>query len=116
LTSQLALDFATPQTRSRTGRERKAEALARLQRRNPTWLDAVRIKARQIASESGTVTADDLAEYVAWLRIWRGLEPSSKNTMGAVFATREWEWTGRWIRSERAHMHSTDLRVWRLRA
>jgi len=116
LTSQLALDFAAPLTRPRTGRERKAAALAKLQGGNTRWLEAVRLKAFALAVERGEVTADDLAEYVEHLRVHRGLVPTSGNAMGVVFATREWEWTGRWIRSERAHMHATDLRVWRLRA
>lgn len=115
MTSQLALDFA-PAPPARTGRERKAAALARLQGGNARWLAAVRTEAVRMAWAHGSVTADDLAEHVEWLRVYRGLVPTSSNAMGAVFSTREWEWTGRWIRSERAHMHATDLRVWQLRA
>ena len=116
MTSQLALDFAPPPSSPRKGRERKAAALAELHGGNARWLAAVRLKAWTLACERGSVTTDDLAPYVEWLRIHEGLVPTSGNAMGAVFATHEWEWTGRWIRSERAHMHATDLRVWRLRA
>ena len=109
--TQLALDFAVQTTRPRTGRERKADALARLRGGNAHRLAAIRETTRWYAGIHGEVRADDLAPYIDRLRIDHGLVPTSGNAMGAVFSTREWEWTGRWIRSERAHMHATDLRV-----
>ncbi len=113
--TQLALEFAPAPARERSGRERKAAALKALQHGNAEWLKAVRAEARRLARLFGDVNADHLEKHIHWLRVHRGLVPTSGNAMGAVFSTREWEWTGRWIRSERAHMHSTDLRVWRLR-
>lgn len=116
MTSQLALDFVTPMRRPRTGRERRNAAVMKLQSGNGRWLTAVRELAHWYVGLHGSVTADDLAPYVERLRIEHGVVSTSKNAMGAVFATREWEWTGQWIKSERAHMHATDLRVWRLKS
>lgn len=35
------------------------------------------------------------------------------NAAGSLFAGKAWEWTGRWLKSERKHAHSNPLRVWR---
>ena len=69
--TQLALDFAVQTTRPRTGRERKADALAKIQGGNARWLEAVRLKAFVLACDHGEVTADDLAEHVEHLRVHR---------------------------------------------
>lgn len=35
------------------------------------------------------------------------------NAAGSLFAGKAWEWTGRYVKSERVHAHSNNLKCWR---
>lgn len=35
------------------------------------------------------------------------------NAAGSLFRGAHWLWTGKWVKSERIHSHSNQLRVWR---
>ena len=78
--------------------------------RNGKWLSTMRHKARQIATERGTVTSDDIQDFCERLRFW----PTHHNAMGAVFKRDEWEAVG-WIESRRPSAHARAIRVWRLK-
>lgn len=66
--------------------------------------------ARESATVYGTVTADDVAVWMAN----RGMDYSALgNAAGSVF--KGMEWTGRVVRSERPSTHGRIIRVWRLK-
>lgn len=62
--------------------------------------------------ESREVTADDATRYL----VENG---ESGNALGAaagsLFRGKQWEFTGRWVKSEKVTNHASDLRVWRLK-
>lgn len=65
-----------------------------------------------LSRQSREVTADDIS---LWL-IRCGRNPSDLGpATPSVFRSGDWEWTGRWQKSERVSNHRSDLRVWRLR-
>ena len=77
-------------------------------------LEAVRIALVQIAlaRESREVTAEDGQR---WL-IMKGYKPRDLGpAAGSRFHSDDWEFTGKWRKSERVSNHASDLRVWRLR-
>jgi hypothetical protein len=37
------------------------------------------------------------------------------NAAGSLFKGKQWQWTGRYRKSERVHAHSNPLKVWRLK-
>jgi hypothetical protein len=58
------------------------------------------------------VTADDAQRWLSE----NGYGPGSLgNAAGSLFRGGAWEFTGRWIKSERVISHANDLRVWRLK-
>ncbi len=65
--------------------------------------------ARQIARIKGVVTADDVGRQLKKYGI-DTLGPAA----GSIFKGKEWEWTGRYIKSKRITNHSRMLREWRL--
>jgi len=83
----------------------------------PVWnrnlMEAARSVARALAHQNGTVTADDVVLRFARNRI--NLTAKLGNAMGSLFRGDEWEFTGRYVKSERVHAHSNLLRVWKLR-
>jgi len=83
----------------------------------PAWnlhlIEAARGVARILARRNGTVNADDVVKHFAD----EGTDLTAKlgNAMGGLFRGDEWEFTGKYIKSERVHAHANLLRVWRLR-
>ena len=79
----------------------------------PVTLAIARMAARLVAGGRAdrTVTADDV---VGWLAI-NGFEYELGPLAGAIFRSKEWEFTGRWVRSARTSNHSRFNRVWRMR-
>ena len=71
--------------------------------------------ARGIAVElgrKGDVSADDVQRVLEA----RGISVRALgNAAGSLFERKKWEWTGRFVKSQREHSHSNLLRVWRLR-
>lgn len=67
-------------------------------------------RAKRVGPEEATVCADDVRHYVE-----KVLEPPdwvSRNCLGAVFRTGEWEAVG-WTTSEWPGSHANPLRTWR---
>jgi len=86
---------------------RKVEGMSAAARKRPELLERAREIARGVAREGdGTCTADDVADYMEY-----GLGPAA----GALFRTKEWEWTGRRVPSRQPSNHARELKVWRLR-
>ena len=73
------------------------------------------IVARSIAMEHvlryGEVTADDVGECLDR----RGLADCLGPAAGSIFKTKDFEWTGKYVKSARVSNHSRMLRVWRLK-
>lgn len=70
----------------------------------------LRIWAKELGRRKTFVTADDLAEVM----VAKGISVhAAGNAMGGVFRTRDWEATGRYTKSKRAHSHGNLLTVWR---
>lgn len=89
-----------------------AEGIALAAENNPALLHKAREIAKEIAHERGEVTADDVQLRLAAL----GYSVKALgNAAGSLFRGREWEWTGRWVKSARIHAHCNPLRVWRLK-
>jgi len=81
---------------------------------NSTWLEKARELARDwgAAAVDNKMTADDV---MVLMEIKYGID-SLGPAAGSLFKTKEWEWTGEFIKSTRITNHSRLLRVWKLRA
>jgi len=73
-------------------------------------IDAARLIAVAVAKSRGSVTADDVQRELVRL----GLDPLGASA-GSLFRGSEWEFTGRWVKSERVSNHARVNRVWRLK-
>ena len=94
------------------GGELKDEGMARAAAGRASLLAYARGLAVEIAMArpDRCVTADDVQAALAE----RGVSVHALgNAAGALFAGGAWEWTGRWVKSRRAHAHHNPLRVWR---
>lgn len=79
---------------------------------NAALLTEAREIAKQIARRMGEVNADDV-QHELYCRGY-GIKALG-NAAGSLFRGREWEFTGRLVKSKRIHAHSNLLRVWRLK-
>jgi len=60
----------------------------------------------------GEVTADDAQRFL----FDNGISVHALgNAAGSLFRGKQWEWTGRYAKSSRAHAHANELKVWRLK-
>ena len=91
-------------------RRRKERGMALAADAAPTLLDRARAYAQATAIVRGSVTADDVSE---WLE-QQGL-PDLGPAAGSLFRGPEWEFTGRFVQSTRKTNHARLLRVWRLK-
>ena len=91
---------------------RKQEGMA-LAANNPEREDLLtlaRDRAKIVVRERGEVTMDDVVLRLAQ----DGYDVSALgNAAGSVFRGKEWEFTGKFIKSARVANHSRLLRVWR---
>lgn len=79
---------------------------------NAVLLTRAREIAKEIANKQGEVTADDVQMKL----IEEGHHPHALgNAAGSLFRGREWEWTGKMVKSARIHAHANKLNVWRLK-
>lgn len=93
-------------TRQRdAGMERAAKNKAHL-------LDLAREAATHIARRTGEVNMDDV--YAA-LEFYCGNYGELGNAAGAVFKGGQFEFTGRWVKSQRTTNHGRFIRVWKLK-
>lgn len=86
----------------------KADGVDRAAQSHICRLELARTIARTIAIQDGAVTADDVGKQLARYGIPTG------PWAGAIFRGSEWEFTGKWVASQRATNHGRMLRVWRL--
>ena len=93
------------------GLRRKERILAYMAERHAGWIDVARRVARSFAKRNGTVTADDVREYLYAVDV----RPNHHNAWGAVFKGSEWEWTGGYHRSAAPSRHGNMQRIWRLK-
>jgi len=81
------------------------------------WLRAaIRLKWQELhrTGVRDYVTADD-ARILLEIGIGNGCleRPSNMNWMGSLFAGKEWEFTGHYIKSETPGSHRNELKCWR---
>ena len=88
-------------------RKQRDEGIRRVAENNAEFLEAARGTARLIAQGKGEVTADDVRKGCP-------LAPIHHNAWGAVFKTKEFEWTGRFAQSALVQGHGNLQRIWRL--
>lgn len=91
------------------GRQRKQEGISRVASHGAQWLERARDIAEQIAIWQGTVTVDDVLKETGMP------EGIHVNVIGALFHDARFEFTGRWIPTERPEGHARSIRVWRLK-
>lgn len=88
------------------GEQLKKDGMARAAAAKNAELAHARIVARAIALNRGTVTADEVIAAIG---------KSLGNAAGSLFTGGEFEWTGERVKSQRAHAHQNELKVWRLK-
>jgi len=98
----------------RTGEQLKEHGMQLAASNNQELLDKVRVGVEQIAlsRDDRTATADDAAN---WLVANHYSPHALKNAAGSLFKEKKWEFTGRWIKSQRPWAHCNDIRIWRLK-
>lgn len=84
------------------------EGLRRVAENSEEFLKEARGTARLICEAKGTVTADDVRRGCP-------ITPRHPNAWGAVFKSKEFEFTGAMRQSEVETRHGGMQRVWRLR-
>lgn len=93
------------------GERRKREGMGRAAENRFHVLRLARAYAKAIAQEKGTVTVDDV-----YLRLSDWPRSVLGNAAGSIFKSKEWEWTGRFVKSKRASNHARMIREWKLKA
>ena len=93
-----------------TGQRLRDEGIERAAAQCPTLLDEAREIARNIARRNGTVTAEDVCRVLGERK-----HKAMGNGFAAIFKSREFEWTGKWVQCERIAARSRFNRVWRLK-
>jgi len=91
---------------------RKQEGMARAAAAKPLLLQYARDLAVSLAYRHGEVNMDQ----VNAMMVMAGIpEDALGPAAGAVFKSKEWEFTGKFIKSSRVTNHSRLIRVWRLK-
>lgn len=98
-------DHAESQRRKRRGKALAADS----DLRHEALLRA-REYAKELCATHGETHADAVAKAMP-----PALAAELGPAAGAIFSTREWEWTGKWHTSERVSNHGRLQRIWRLR-
>lgn len=97
---------------AREAARRKDEGMALAASAKPELLAAARTIAREIVALHGEVHMDQVAQEMER----RGLDPVALGpAAGSVFKGTDWEFAGRFVKSDRITNHSRLLRVWRLK-
>jgi|SRR6266567_3192003 len=109
---QGTLDFDRVTFNRDLGEQKKERGQAQASLSRKQLLELAKLAAVRIARRQGTVTSDDV--FAEMLR--EGLDPTALGpAAGCVFRGAEFEFTGRWEKSQRVSNHASDLRVWQLR-
>jgi hypothetical protein len=95
------------------GEQLKFDGMAMAAANNQHVLKLARSVAKEVAlgRASGTATSDDVGKILALRYEIPGMGPAA----GSLFKTKEWEWTGDFVKSTRVSNHSRLIRVWRLK-
>jgi len=88
--------------------EARDEGIRRVAANNEQFLNVARAIARQLASERGAITMDDV-------RASCHLEPLHYNAWGAVFKHKDFQATGEYRKSALVHGHGNRQMVWGLK-
>ena len=90
----------------------KYEGMDRAEAKAATPLEEAREIARRIALKTPDrcVSADDVGRELKRLGLPFSLGPAT----GSLFRGKEWEFTGRRIKSRRTSNHAREIKVWRL--
>jgi len=95
-----------------TGKQLKLKGMAKSAQKHKEALEQVRDAMRWKALSSLRCTewtADDAKTYADFCGLSLG------NAAGSVFTDGNWEFTGRWVPSQRPEAHRRYIRVWRLK-
>lgn len=91
------------------GEQLRREGMERAAKSGAGLLGVAREIAFDLQRENGGLcNADQVAEVMA-----REGYPSLGNAAGSIFTSGNWEWTGEFVKSERAQAHQNLLRQWR---
>ena len=99
--------MSSPQFNLELALEARDEGIRRVAVSNEQYIKVARAIARQIASQRGSVTSDDVRQAC-------DLEPVHPGAYGAIFKSKDFQWTGQFRQSEAVSRHGGMQRVWRL--
>lgn len=86
------------------------EGIAQAMDNKASLVKHVREWAKELGRRKTFVTADDVQAEI----VRRGISVRAMgNSMGGIFLTKDWEATGRYVKSKRAHSHGNLLTQWR---
>lgn len=93
------------------GNEAKDAGMQQAAENKKSLLAHARKLAVKVAEQKGEISADDVAQALHD----EGISVFALgNAMGSLFKGGQFEWTGRFTKSERVHSHGNLLRIWRL--
>ena len=91
---------------------RKSEGMTAAAQARTLLLEQARNVATSLAAANGETHMDEVFKRMQEL----GFHPELLgNASGSVFLAREFEFTGKYFKSERVSSHARDIKVWRLR-
>ncbi len=92
-----------------TGQQLKLKGMSLAANKRQIALDTVRGTMMLAPPLHGEFTSDLAQQIAAAYHLDLG------NAAGSVFKTDDWEFTGRWVPSQRPEAHGRFIRVWRLK-
>jgi hypothetical protein len=90
------------------GEKRKKRGLKSVSGNNTVWLQRARAIASDIYQRKGSVTTDDVKDYILRHQL---PQPSHPNAWGAIFHAKGWRPIGR-TKSKFSAAHAREIRVW----
>lgn len=94
------------------GERLRDEGMAAAAEKRVTVLELAERLAHNIAYNNGTVTIDDVRE---WMDKYTTNAKDLGNAAGSIFKGKEFEFTGVWVKSRRVSNHARMVRQWRLK-
>lgn len=91
------------------GQQRRDDGIAIAESNHPSGIEIAKQVAKELAEQRGEITADDVQAEMHF----RGINLC--NAAGGIFRGKQWEWTGRVVKSARISNHARILRVWKLK-
>ena len=98
---------------ARQGEQMKFAGMTMAAQNNKEVLKLARSVAKEVAlgRASGEVSSDDVGKILSVKYQIASLGPAA----GSLFRGKDWEWTGRFKKSERVSNHSRRIMIWRLK-